>query len=66
MTKNDYRQFFANVKPFIKINYFLKRNNLSQSTFSVFMRGEFENYQISLDKLKVLYDDVIQTLENVA
>lgn len=66
MTKNEYRTFFANVKPFIKLNYFLKRNNLAQSTFSVFMRGEFENYQISIDKLKVLYDDIIQTLDKVA
>ena len=64
--KNDYRLFFANVKPFIKINYFLKRNGIASSTFSVFMRGSHEDYQISIDRLKAIYDDICKTLTNIA
>lgn len=66
MTKNDYRLFFASVKPFIKMSYFLERNGLSRSTFTVFMKGKEHDYMISLDRLAVLYADICNTFANIA
>lgn len=62
MTKNYYRMFFASVSHFIKINYFLKKEHISQSNFSLFMKGEDFNRFMSLDKLTVLYDSVINEI----
>lgn len=66
MKKSDYRDFFASVKPFIKLSYFLDRNHLSRSTFTLFMKGSEHDYMISLDRLAVLYADVCDTLAKVA
>ncbi len=66
MKKSEYRDFFADVKPFLKINYFLKKEGISSGAFSLFMRGEEHDYCISLDRLERVYDDVVQTLENIA
>lgn len=59
MTKNQYREFFADVSSFIKIYYFLKKEHISQSNFSLFMKGEDFNRFMSLDKLSILYNAVI-------
>lgn len=62
MSKNYYREFFASVSPIIKINYFLKKEHISQSNFSLFMKGEDFNRFMSLEKLSVLYDSVINEI----
>ena len=66
MSKNDFRTFFASVKPFIKMSFFLRRAGIAPSTFYMFMQSEHQNYQISEERLKALYDDVCRTLANIA
>lgn len=66
MSKNEFRTFFAKCKPFIKMNYFLKRAGITSAAFSLFMRGEEHNYCLSIERLNGLYDDLVQTLEKVA
>lgn len=66
MTKNDYRSFFANVKPFIKLAYFIKRAGIPSSAMSLFMKDEAYNYVLSLERLNGLYADICETLENIA
>lgn len=66
MTKNEFRTFFAGVKPYIKISAFLDQIGIARTTFSLFMRGEAHNYQISLDRLQVLYDAIVNFCENIA
>lgn len=66
MTKKEYRSFFANVKSFLRLSYFLKRNGLAASTFSLFMRGDEFDYMISLDRLHLLYVDICDTVAKIA
>ena len=66
MTKNDYRLFFAECKPVLRLAYFLKRNGLAPSTFSIFMKGKEFDYMISLDRLQALYADICDTLAKIA
>lgn len=58
-SKSDYRQYFANVKDWLKMNYFLKIANVDQPNFSRFMKGDQWDYLISKEKLERLYE-VIQ------
>lgn len=60
MTKNEYRQFFANVQPFIKINYFLKQLKINHSNYCMFMKGDDWNRFLSIDKLDSLYKAINQ------
>ena len=66
MTKNDYRLFFAQCKPFLKMSFFLKRAGITTGCFSLFMKGESHDYCLSYESLERIYVDIIQTLENVA
>lgn len=66
ITKSEYRSFFAQCKPFLRIAYFLKRNGLAASTFSLFMKGSEFDYMISLDRLHMLYNDICNTVAKIA
>ena len=66
MSKSDYRSFFAECKSAIKIVYFLRQIGVSQTAFSLFMRGEEHDYVMSLDTCKRLYDAICEWCENVA
>lgn len=66
MTKNDYREFFVQCKPFIRFNYFLRKCRISPVNFSRFLKGNEWNYEISLDKLRILYEEICSTFENIA
>ena len=55
-SKSSYRSYFADVSVWLKMNYFLKRANVSQPNFSRVMKGSAYDYLVSLDKLKALYD----------
>jgi len=66
MSKDDYRSFFANVKAFLKMSYFLKRNGLAPSTFTLFMKGSDFDYMISLERLNAIYSDICKTLDKIA
>ena len=61
--KNLYRKFFAECKPVIKMKPFLDRNGINQSAFSRFLKGQEFNYEISLDKLQALYQDIVSTIQ---
>lgn len=61
MKKSDYRDFFAQCIPFLKMSYFLKREGLNSGTFSLFMRGSSHDYCISIDRLERMYQDIIKT-----
>lgn len=66
MKKSDYRDFFASVKPFVKINYFLKRAGISSGAFSLFMRGESHDYCLSVESFQRIYDDLTDVLGKIA
>ena len=63
MTKNDYREFFANVQPFIKINYFLKQLKINSANYYMFMKGDDWNRFLSIDKLEALYKAINLEIE---
>lgn len=54
--KSDYRQYFNDVKVWVKMNYFLQQCSIDSSNFSRFLKGEPYDYLISLDRLSHLYD----------
>lgn len=66
MTKSDYRSFFANVKPFIKLKYFCDLAGVNTVSLSRFMKGEGWDYEISEEKLHKLYTVVCDTLQKIA
>ena len=52
--KKDYRSFFASVKGYIVFKPFLKMAGIPESSFSLFMKNENFDYQISIEKLEEL------------
>lgn len=66
MSKSDYRSFFANVKPFIKLNYFCKVCGVHPVNLSRFMKGSEWDYEISDEKLQDLYLSICNCLEKIA
>lgn len=66
MTKNDYRTFFANVKPFVKLNYFCKIVHISPVNLSRFLKGSDWDYELSLDRCRILYEEICSTFRNIA
>lgn len=63
--KETYRFAYRDIMSFIKMNYFLKRNKISQSAFSKFLKGSEYNFLISTDKLGAMWEDIILTLDNI-
>lgn len=63
MTKNEYYNFFKEVKPFININYYLKIINMNSGQFSKFIHGDL--HVISLDTLNILYDMILDDINNI-
>lgn len=63
--KETYRSAYKDIMPFIKMNYFIKRNKISQSAFSKFLKGPEYNFLISVDKLGAMWQDIIITLDNI-
>ena len=51
MSKSEIRDFLIECKPCIKLNTFCKMVNINQSTLSLFMRSNENDYMISHDKL---------------
>lgn len=66
MSKNEYREFFAKCKPFIKYKYFCKIAGVSPVSLSRFLKGSEWDYEMSLDKCYSLYSAICQALENIA
>lgn len=58
--KNEIRDYLRTMQTMLKMNYFIKLVGIPQPNFSRFMKSEFNNYIISLEKLEKLLD-VIHT-----
>ncbi len=54
MNKAEYREYFAECKKMLKLNYFLKLCNISNSNFSYFLKSSNYDFMISIEKLEQL------------
>lgn len=54
MNKADYRQWFGEVKPYVKFSKFLKMANVNSANFSYFMKGSDYDFMLSESKLDTL------------
>ena len=54
MTKAEYREYFAQCKPLLRMSYFLRLAGIGDSNFSYFMKGN--DFLLSLEKLELLYN----------
>lgn len=63
MRKNEYRSFFAECKPLLKLNYFCREIGISPVNLSRFMKGEQWNYELSEATCKRLYDAITNKLQ---
>lgn len=65
MSKNDFRLFFAQCRPLLKMVKFCEKAGVSCVCFSRFMKGKEFNYCLSLGKLRNLYDVIIDELSSI-
>ena len=65
-TKDSYREYFAECKPYVKFSKFLSDCDITSGQFSLFMRGSEYNWTMSIDRLQVLYDHMHEVLEKIA
>lgn len=54
MTKTEYREYFAQCRPLLRMTYFLKMAGIGESNFSYFMKGN--DFLVSIEKLELLYN----------
>lgn len=66
MSKNDFRLFFTEIKPYITFAPFLKSVGIARSNFSLFMKGEAYDYALSLEKLITLRLLIIDFCKKIA
>lgn len=66
MNKSYYRDLFIKLKPVIKFNYFCKLAGISSSSLSMFLKSDYYDHMISLDKLKLLSDLIYNFMDNFA
>jgi transcriptional regulator with XRE-family HTH domain len=65
-TKEDYRKFLRIVSPYLKLSFFCKRIGLSQSALSKFMKSDIFDYEVSIEKLNALYNDITGICDKIA
>lgn len=66
MSKSDYRSFFAQCKPYIKLSRFANMAGIHKSTLSLFMKSDAYDYCISLDRLCKMYTLIVTWCDDVA
>ena len=66
MTKNEYRAFFAECKPFLKLKNFCELAGVNPVSLSRFMKGQEWDYEMSLQKLNELYIVIHAFCETIA
>lgn len=66
MSKSDYRSFFAQCKPYIKLSKFADMAGIHKSTLSLFMKGAAYDYCISVNRLAKMYDLICTWCDNIA
>lgn len=58
--KDSYREFFANVKQYVKMNKVCKLANVDYVSFTRFMKSSEFNYCLSVTKLQDLADTLTE------
>ena len=66
LTKDSYREYFAECRPYVKFSKFLKDCNISSGQFSLFMRGSEYNWTMAIERLDVLYNHIHEVLGKIA
>ena len=61
--KSEYRNYFDNVRKFVKMVYFLKMNHIQSSRFTSFMTGN--DYALSVEKLELLKKSIINEYDKI-
>lgn len=62
MSKSSYREYFADVKLYVKMKPFLKNLGISESNFSMFMKDAAYDCFMSLDNLERLKCSISEIL----
>lgn len=62
--KAEYRSYFAQCMPVVKMSYFLRLTGTSSSTFSKFMKHEEYDYFMSIEKLEKLKRIIKEVLDS--
>lgn len=63
MTKNEYREFFAYCKQYIKLSAACKNAQIKQSNLTAFLRGY--DYALSIEKLERIKRAITDICENI-
>lgn len=63
--KNTYREFFTNIKSFVKFVPFLDELGIHRSAFSRFLKNDNFDYEITTNKLSDLKALIIEKLNNL-
>lgn len=62
MSKSSYREYFANVKEYVKMKPFLKICNIPEPTFSMFMKDSAYDCFLSVERLELLKNCISERL----
>lgn len=65
MSKDSLRLFFAELKGYICFKPFLDKADIKGSSFSRFLKGSEHNYEVSLSKLLLLKQFIIDFCERI-
>lgn len=63
--KNWYRTSLTNIKRYVKLGVFCDDIGLSRSTLTMFLKGKEFDYQISIEKLDLLYSTIKKSLSSI-
>lgn len=62
MSKSSYREYFADVKVYVKMKPFLKLLGISESNFSMFMKDSAYDCFMSIENLERLKSSISERL----
>lgn len=63
--KSFYREWLRNVQMYVKISKLAKEVGIRQNLLSLFMKDSAYDYCLSVQKLQLLHDHIVETLSNV-
>lgn len=64
-SKRAYRDYFADVSHYVKMVQVLKDCKIPRSNFYKFMKGEYYDHYLSMEKHIIIEDRLKQVLENL-
>jgi len=67
MNKQEYREYFAYAKKYIKLSVILKELNIisEQGNLSRFIKSNHYDYLISIDNLENIYNQINEICRNI-